>query len=405
MKIFFLGISGTFMGNLAQMASHLGHDVAGVDQKVYPPMSDELAKSGISFKEGYTEENFQDADIYILGNVISKDNPLLIKILSHGKNIMSGPEWLYENVLKDKKVIAVSGTHGKTTVTTMIAHALLDQGENPGYLIAGVPKMLKKSWNISDSKFFVIEADEYDTSCFDKEPKFFHYRPHILLINNIEFDHADIFSNIEEIESKFFSLLESLDADSMAYINKDAVSNRFLEKSFIFNAVEAFSAGTTTIDEINKNLATKALSKYFSSSEIYDSLKSFSGVKRRYDVIFENDDFKVIDDFAHHPTAIIETLKLAKKESFNVILILELGSNSMRKGIHDEKLIEIMQDQKTFTINASQDQLEKFSHLSKELNLDLVKQITTKPTEKHIILMCGNRNFSGFQKSILDALI
>ena len=405
MKIFFLGISGTFMGNLAQMASHLGHDVAGVDQKVYPPMSDELAKSGISFKEGYTEENFQDADIYILGNVISKDNPLLIKILSHGKNIMSGPEWLYENVLKDKKVIAVSGTHGKTTVTTMIAHALLEQGENPGYLIAGVPKMLKKSWNISDSKFFVIEADEYDTSCFDKEPKFFHYRPHILLINNIEFDHADIFSNIEEIESKFFSLLESLDADSMAYINKDAVSNRFLEKSFIFNAVEAFSAGTTTIDEINKNLATKALSKYFSSSEIHDSLKSFSGVKRRYDVIFENDNFKVIDDFAHHPTAIIETLKLAKKESFNVILILELGSNSMRKGIHDEKLIEIMQDQKTFTINASQDQLEKFSHLSKELNLDLVKQITSKPTEKHIILMCGNRNFSGFQKSILDALI
>ena len=405
MKIFFLGISGTFMGNLAQMASHLGHDVVGVDQKVYPPMSDELAKSGISFKEGYTEENFQDADIYILGNVISKDNPLLIKILSHGKNIMSGPEWLYENVLQDKKVIAISGTHGKTTVTTMIAHALLEQGENPGYLIAGVPKMLKKSWNISDSKFFVIEADEYDTSCFDKEPKFFHYRPHTLLINNIEFDHADIFSNIEEIESKFFSLLESLDADSVAYINKDAVSNRFLEKSFIFNAVEAFSAGTTTIDEINKNLATKALSKYFSSSEIHDSLKSFSGVKRRYDVIFENDDFKVIDDFAHHPTAIIETLKLAKKESLNVILILELGSNSMRKGIHDEKLIEIMQDQKTYTINASQDQLEKFSHLSKELNLDLVKQITSKPTEKHIILMCGNRNFSGFQKSILDALI
>ena len=405
MKIFFIGISGTFMGNLAQMASHLGHDVVGVDQKVYPPMSDELAKSGISFKEGYTEENFQDADIYILGNVISKDNPLLIKILSHGKNIMSGPEWLYESVLKDKKVIAVSGTHGKTTVTTMIAHALLEQGENPGYLIAGVPKMLKKSWNISDSKFFVIEADEYDTSCFDKEPKFFHYRPHILLINNIEFDHADIFSNIEEIESKFFSLLESLDSGSMAYINRDAVSRRFLEKSCIFNAVEAFSAGTTTIDEINKNLATKALSKYFSSSEIYDSLKSFSGVKRRYDVIFENDDFKVIDDFAHHPTAIVETLKLAKKESLNVILILELGSNSMRKGIHDEKLIEIMQDQKTYTINASQDQLEKFSHLSKELNLDLVKQITSKPTEKHIILMCGNRNFSGFQKSILDELI
>ena len=341
MKIFFIGISGTFMGNLAQMASHLGHDVVGVDQKVYPPMSEELAKSGISFKEGYTEENFQDADIYILGNVISKDNPLLIKILSHGKNIMSGPEWLYENVLQDKKVIAISGTHGKTTVTTMIAHALLEQGENPGYLIAGVPKMLKKSWNISDSKFFVIEADEYDTSCFDKEPKFFHYRPHILLINNIEFDHADIFSNIEEIESKFFSLLESLDADSMAYINKDAVSNRFLEKSFIFNAVEAFSAGTTTIDEINKNLATKALSNYFSSSEIHDSLKSFSGVKRRYDVIFENDDFKVIDDFAHHPTAISATIDaVIKNHSGGTLGIIELASNTMKSGHHGKALLE-----------------------------------------------------------------
>ena len=191
----------------------------------------------------------------------------------------------------------------------------------------------------------------------------------------------------------------------MAYVNEDGVSNRFVEKCSIFDKAEIFSAGATTIDEINKKLAAKALSKYFPPTVIYDSLKSFSGVKRRYDVIFENDDFKVIDDFAHHPTAIIETLKLAKKECLNVILVLELGSNSMRKGVHDEKLIEIMQDQKTYTINASPEQLEKFSHLSEELNLDLVKEITSKPTEKHIILMCGNKNFSGFQKSILDALI
>ena len=404
MKIHILGICGTFMGGLAQILKESGHQVSGSDIQFYPPMSDHLDSLEIELIEGYSLKMLPKADLYVIGNALSRGNESVEYILNNQLPFKSGPEILGE-ILKDRKVLAVSGTHGKTTTSYMLAHIFLALNKNIGYLVGGVSNSISGSASLGSHEVFVIEADEYDSAFFDKRSKFIHYSPSTVVINNIEFDHADIFSNVEEIESKFFSLLESLDADSMAYINKDAVSNRFLEKSCVFNVVEAFSAGTTTIDEINKNLATKALSKYFSSSEIHDSLKSFSGVKRRYDVIFENDDFKVIDDFAHHPTAIIETLKLAKKESFNVILILELGSNSMRKGIHDEKLIEIMQDQKTFTINASQDQLEKFSHLSKELNLDLVKQITSKPTEKHIILMCGNRNFSGFQKSILDALI
>lgn len=405
MKIFFLGISGTFMGNLAQMASHLGHTVIGVDEKVYPPMSDELNNAGISFKEGYTEKNYRDADLYILGNVISKDNPLLKMIMLNGKKIMSGPSWAYENLLRHKKVIAVSGTHGKTTVSTMIAHVLTKLNENPGYLIAGVPKQLKQSWNISDSKYFVIEADEYDTSCFDKGPKFFHYKPHILLINNIEFDHADIFKNLEEIESKFITLLRSLNKKSMAFINKDGVRKEFLQQCKNLDNIEIFSSGKKTIDLVNKELAYKALSKYYSSQSVFKCLENFSGVKRRYDVIFENDSFRLIDDFAHHPTAIMETLKQARAEKLNVILIIEFGSNTMRKGIHDTKLIEIMKEQTSYTINASNAQIKKFSEVSKELNLSLVKQITSKSSEKQLILMCGNRNFSGFQKSILDHLI
>ena len=292
------------MGNLAQMASHLGHDVAGVDQKVYPPMSDELAKSGISFKEGYTEENFQDADIYILGNVISKDNPLLIKILSHGKNIMSGPEWLYENVLKDKKVIAVSGTHGKTTVTTMIAHALLEQGENPGYLIAGVPKMLKKSWNISDSKFFVIEADEYDTSCFDKEPKFFHYRPHTLLINNIEFDHADIFNNIDDIKKQFHHLLKIVPkSGNLIYFDDDQNTSDVIKSGLWCNKV-IIGSDHIEIDILHRALIVDNKKYSFDRDQILNSLTS-------KDI---NDAFNSISKWeGYSPTPLVKLNKLSKE--------------------------------------------------------------------------------------------
>ena len=408
MKIFFLGISGTFMGNLAQIARELNHEVFGCDNKVYPPMSEELKSLEINFSEGYEESNFKEADLYIIGNAISKENKLLQKILKSNKNITSGPKWLHDNILSKKKVIAVSGTHGKTTVTSMISHALSKNGISANYLIAGIPNSLQKSWNISSSELFVIEADEYDTCYFDKKPKFFHYNPNTLLINNIEFDHADIYENIEMIEKNFLDLIVKMPRDSKVLINSKKVSQSFkdsLVKLDIKTKLELFELDCSNIQEENKQLACKALASKLTNKQVLASLDDYGGVKRRFETIYENSDYKVINDFAHHPTAIEETLTMAKKENPNIELIIALGSNSMRKGIHDDRLIEIFSGNVVYTINASEEQQKKFSDSAIELNLKHLEKICSKGDVKKTILMCGNRNFQGFQQLIIDKLI
>ena len=409
MKIFFLGIAGTFMGNLAQMAKNQGHEVLGVDDKVYAPMSEELESAGINFFEGYTSNNYRNADLYVIGNTISRNNEILEHILKHKNKIISGPEWLYKNVLNDKKVIAVSGTHGKTSVTSMIAHALTDNGENPSYLIAGIPKGFNKSWDLTESDYFVIEADEYDTAFFDKKPKFFHYKPDILIINNIEFDHADIYKNIEEIEKNFIELIEGLPKESKIYINFSGISQSFLEtikeNIKIKAKIEIFNADAKDIYEINRNITVKGLQEIISESKVRESLNSYKGVKRRYDTIFDSESHKVIDDFAHHPTAIKETIKIAKKENEDVTLIVELGSNSMRKGIHDDALIEIFKENHSYVVSASEEQQKKFADYAEPLTENAIKNLLQKSNSKKTILMCGNKNFEGFQTLILDSLI
>ena len=409
MKIFFLGIAGTFMGNLAQMAKNQGHEVLGVDDKVYAPMSEELESAGINFFEGYTSNNYRNADLYVIGNTISRNNEILEHILKHKNKIISGPEWLYKNVLNDKKVIAVSGTHGKTSVTSMIAHALTDNGENPSYLIAGIPKGFNKSWDLTESDYFVIEADEYDTAFFDKKPKFFHYKPDILIINNIEFDHADIYKNIEEIEKNFIELIEGLPKESKIYINFSGISQSFLEtikeNIKIKAKIEIFNADAKDIYEINRNITVKGLQEIISEGKVRESLNSYKGVKRRYDTIFDSESYKVIDDFAHHPTAIKETIKIAKKENEDVTLIVELGSNSMRKGIHDDALIEIFKENHSYVVSASEEQQKKFADYAEPLTKNAIKNLLQKSNSKKTILMCGNKNFEGFQTLILDSLI
>ena len=408
MKIYFLGISGTFMGNLAQIAKALGHEVTGCDAKVYPPMSDELNSSGINFFQGYEEKNFADADMYVIGNAISKENILLKQILRLEKKIISGPEWLYKNVLFNKKVIAVSGTHGKTTVTSMIAHSLVDNNYDPNYLIAGIPKKLQKSWNISNNEIFVIEADEYDTSYFDKRPKFIHYHPSILLINNIEFDHADIYENVEMIENNFFELIKTMPSNSKVLINDTRVSKSFknnLNKQKFKTKLRFLSLSASNIHEENKMLAAHAIEEILPKNKVISSLESYEGVKRRFETIFEDQDFKVVDDFAHHPTAIEETIKMIKEQTNNLVLIVELGSNSMKKGIHDKRLINIFKNQDTFIINASPEQRKIFANHAKEITEKDVSLICSANVEKKTILMCGNRDFQGFQKLILDKLI
>ena len=409
MKIFFLGIAGTFMGNLAQMAKNQGHEVLGVDDKVYAPMSEELESAGINFFEGYTSNNYRNADLYVIGNTISRNNEILEHILKHKNKIISGPEWLYKNVLNDKKVIAVSGTHGKTSVTSMIAHALTDNGENPSYLIAGIPKGFNKSCDLTESDYFVIEADEYDTAFFDKKPKFFHYKPDILIINNIEFDHADIYKNIEEIEKNFIELIEGLPKESKIYINSSGIRQSFLEtikeNIKIKAKIEIFNADAKDIYEINRNITVKGLQEIISAGKVRESLNSYKGVKRRYDTIFDSESHKVIDDFAHHPTAIKETIKIAKKENEDVTLIVELGSNSMRKGIHDDALIEIFKENHSYVVSASEEQQKKFADYAESLTKNAIKNLLQKSNSKKTILMCGNKNFEGFQTLILDSLI
>ena len=408
MKIYFLGISGTFMGNLAQMAKAIGYEVFGCDNKVYPPMSDELNSSGINFFQGYEEKNIVDADIYVIGNAISRENNLLKEILRLEKKVVSGPEWLYQNILSNKKVIAVSGTHGKTTVTSMIAHTLINNNFDPNYLIAGIPKKLEKSWNISNDEVFVIEADEYDTCYFDKRPKFFHYRPNTLLINNIEFDHADIYENIEMIEKNFFELIKTMPLKSKVLINEKKVSKSFrnkLKKEKLKTTLQFLSLNTSNIHEENKLLAAHAIEDLISKEKVLNGLKDYTGVKRRFEIIFNDKNFKLIDDFAHHPTAIEETIKMIREQTDNLTLIVELGSNSMKRGVHDKRLVDIFKNHETYTINASAEQEKIFSAHAKELTNDDIVKICSKDEEKKTILMCGNRNFHGFQKLILNQLI
>ena len=350
----------------------------------------------------------EPADLYVIGNTITKNNHLLRKILNENNEIISGPDWLYHNVLREKEVIAVSGTHGKTTVTSMISHILDMAGYAPGYLIAGVPLNSQKSWSISKSNYFVIEADEYDTAYFDKGPKFFHYRPNILLINNIEFDHADIYENLDMIEDNFISLLEKMSAKDVAHINEHKVSARFkaliLESKKIKAKIEFFKSDALNINSENIGATKSVLHQLIPNEDIDKFLRSYKGVKRRYQTLYEDDNFKLIDDFAHHPTAIAETQKIAKNESSNIVQIIELGSNSMRSGIHDQKLKSIFSSCETYTINASAEQREKFKDVAKELQEKDIFKILSIHTDRKLILMCGNKNFQGFQKLLLDML-
>ena len=409
MKIFFLGISGTFMGNLAQIAQKKGFEVFGVDQKFYPPMSDELLNAGIKFQEGYEEKNFIDVDLYVIGNSISRGNPLLEVIIEKNKKITSAPAWLYQYVLKEKKVIAVSGTHGKTTVTSMIAHAFKKDGKNNfGHLIAGVPEEID-SWSLGDGDFFVIESDEYDTVYFDKEPKFFHYRPNILIINNIEFDHADIYLSIDEIESKFIRLLIQMEKGTKAYINIGAVRKSFKDKVQELETnceIEFFDAQGETIYQTNINLALKVLVNFFEENKTKKLLQSFKGVKRRFQLLFENEKIALISDFAHHPTAIKRTIELAQKEFVDaeIIPIIEFGSNTMQNGQHDISLRTILENFKSYTINSSQKQQQLFKPFASEFSKNKFDEILNSKEKKLVVLMCGNRDFNGLQIQFLNKL-
>ena len=370
MHLHILGICGTFMGGLAAIARAAGHTVTGCDANVYPPMSTQLAALGITLTEGFDPGQLRgvarDADMFVVGNVVSRGNPLMEAILDAGRAYVSGPQWLYEHVLADRWVLAVAGTHGKTTTAAMLAAILEHAGLNPGFLIGGVPLDFPVSARLTDSAFFVIEADEYDTAFFDKRSKFVHYRPRTAILNNLEYDHADIFPDLTAIETQFHHLVRMVPGLGRLIVNGgDPNLARVLARG-CWSEVERFGLaevpgtgpdwtiagdgaillggapqGTLRFGQAGRHNQLNALAALAAARHAgvpvahgLAALAGFQGVKRRLEIVGVVRGVTVYDDFAHHPTAIAVTLEgLRRKVGVaRVLAVLEPRSNTMKMG-------------------------------------------------------------------------
>ena len=367
MKIHILGICGTFMGGLAQILQESGHEVSGTDLQFYPPMSDQLNSMGITLISGYESSNLPKADLYVIGNALSRGNESVEYILNEKLPFKSGPEILGE-ILKEKDVIAVSGTHGKTTTAYMIAHILKQNKKDIGYLVGGISPNFKDSASLGSDNIFVIEADEYDSAFFDKRSKFIHYSPNTLLINNIEFDHADIFKNIDDIKKQFHHLIKIIPSQgNVIYFAEDKNSHELI-KMGSWSKKLMVGEGNNKIDYKNKDFYYK--NKKYSLSELpligdhnfknyvsaiiaaslhsipiensINALKNFEGVKRRLEFKGAFKNIKIYDDFAHHPTAIAYTSNAIRTKYKNkkILALIELGSNTMSSGYHGNSIID-----------------------------------------------------------------
>ncbi len=369
MHIHILGICGTFMGSLAVLAKDLGFKVTGSDLNAYPPISDQLEDLNIEVIPNYDIEQLRlKPDLIVIGNVMSRGMPIIEEILRQGLAYTSGPLWLKENVLTNKKVIAISGTHGKTTTASLITFLLKEMEVDPGFLIGGVSKDLKQSSNIGRDPIFIIEADEYDTAFFDKRSKFIHYKPDVLLINNIEFDHADIFKDIDQIIWQFHQLLRTLSSNTTIVANWDDHNIQQLFKMGVWSGIDYFSSkidqktkwacvendqgqynlfcNDEKIDQMqlkllgehnmmNLTAAIAVLSNLeLDPKDLIAGAKKFTGVKRRLEYLGQFSKIDLFDDFAHHPTSIKASIAAVKStlNSSSLYVVVELASNTMRKG-------------------------------------------------------------------------
>lgn len=363
------------MGSLAQLAVASGHRVTGADHNVYPPMSTQLVNAGIELIDGFGADQLAlNPDLFVVGNVVSRGNPLMEAILNAGKPYVSGPQWLAEHLLGNKWVLAVAGTHGKTTTATMLAWILDYAGMSPGYLIGGVPANFPTSARLGSTDFFVIEADEYDTAFFDKRSKFVHYRPRTLVINNLEFDHADIFPNLAAIQTQFHHLVRTIPENGLIIspaaepaidpmlamgcwtprqstalvgaadwltTGANPASTAF---TVCFEGVEQGQVRWPLTGEHNRMNALSAIAAARHVGVVpelaCEALSAFQGVKRRMEVRAEWPLFTLYDDFAHHPTAIASTLEgvRARVGDDEVVAVIEPRSNTMKLGVHRERL-------------------------------------------------------------------
>ncbi|MEA1889655.1 MAG: UDP-N-acetylmuramate:L-alanyl-gamma-D-glutamyl-meso-diaminopimelate ligase [Pseudomonadota bacterium] len=451
MHIHILGICGTFMGGIAVLARDMGVTVTGSDSNIYPPMSTQLEQLGIKISQ-YDAKNLDtEPDIVVIGNALSRGNPEVETVLERDMNYISGPQWLAEHFLRGRHVLAVAGTHGKTTTSSMLAWILEDAGKQPGFLIGGIPQNFGISARAGGGKYFVIEADEYDTAFFDKRSKFIHYHPKTLVLNNLEFDHADIFADLEAIKQQFHFLIRTIPGSGQLVINADDSSlpdviNKgcWSEKTYfslsdsadcdwqIANSAEDF----TSFDVLHKNIpqgtlswpligahnAANGLSAIAAAAhagiapgKAIDALNAFKNVKRRMEIRGTVNNVTVYDDFAHHPTAIATTLQGLRKHCADkrILAILEPRSNTMRMGVHKDTLINSLQQADSIFIYQPEDVEwdlagQNNSHsteLAIHTDIDmLVDEVIAMSKPGDNILVMSNGGFAGIHEKLLQAL-
>ena len=446
MHIHILGICGTFMGGIALIARAAGHRVTGCDANVYPPMSTQLLAEGIDLVEGYGADQLAlNADLWVVGNAISRGNPLLEAILDRGQSYVSGPQWLAENILQGKWVLAVAGTHGKTTTAAMLAWILEDAGLQPGYLIGGVPQNFGKSANFSESSFFVVEADEYDTAFCDKRSKFIHYHPRTAILNNLEFDHADIFADLEAIETQFHHFVRTIPGNGLVLANAaEPALDRVLQRG-CWTPVERFNdplgwqatgddatgrlliqKGEEEIGAISWQLAgnhnrNNALAALLAARHAgvplargLEALERFENVKRRLEVRGIVKGVTVYDDFAHHPTAISTTLEglRGRVGTARILAVLEPRSNTMKLGTMKAALpasLAAADQVFCYGANLGWDAAAALAPLGDKAEVsddlaDLVTRIVVATRSGDQILVMSNGGFGGIHDKLLTAL-
>ncbi|OHX34975.1 UDP-N-acetylmuramate:L-alanyl-gamma-D-glutamyl-meso-diaminopimelate ligase [Methylomonas sp. LWB] len=449
MHIHILGICGTFMGGLALIARELGYSVSGSDQNVYPPMSTQLEQQGIRLMNGYKAENLDvKPDLVVIGNAMSRGNPEVEAVLNLGLPYISGPQWLAEHVLQHKWVLAVAGTHGKTTTTSMLSWILEFNGFKPGFLIGGIPLNFGISARLGKSDFFVIEADEYDCAFFDKRSKFVHYRPRTAILNNLEYDHADIFENLDAIKKQFHHLVRTIPGQGLIIapdceqhvaevlamgcwtpVQLTAIDApapwqaELLSKDGSRFAVhfEGQAQGVVEWPLTGRHNVYNALSAIAAARHVgvlpadaIAALAQFQNVKRRMEVIVKKAGITVYDDFAHHPTAIQTTLDGLRKQVGNekILAIVEPRSNTMRLGVHTQSLAESLSQADQAIIFQPDglgwdlSQLLKYANNIEICNsLDaIVETIRAEAGGVCHVLLMSNGSFGGIYQRLRDAL-
>lgn len=443
MHIHILGIGGTFMSALAILAKAKGYRVTGNDAHCYPPISDVLTQHDITYIEGYEDTSLMlEADEVVVGNAMKRGLPVVETLLNTHKRYTSGPEWLAREILKDKKVLAVAGTHGKTSTSTMIAYILTQAGLRPSYLLGGVPQVLPSNAKLDDGEWFVIEADEYDTAFFDKRPKFLHYRPEGLVMHNLEFDHADIYASLEAIQLQFHYLLRSVPSngwvirpdhdqglDGAERLGIYTPNTRWgyeptADVSIQYAAADGavFQIGGVEVqwELLGRHNVENAVAAMLACEKIGVPLSQsaaimsqYQPVKRRMEICWNSPDLMVYDDFAHHPTAIRKTTEAIKASGKHqrLLAILEFGSNSMRAGHHLEGMPEALSFvDELYVVRSEQFNVEEQAkrwpcrvHVCATVD-DLVQDLSEHLQARDAIVMMSNKGFDQLKPKLLKRL-